>query len=273
MLDKKLSDERNGRTRLVHIVVMVAFAMLAMATVPTYAATFVVNTTADTADAAPGNGACADAGSLCSLRAAISEANALAGADTITLPAGTYTHSLVAATEDANAGGDYDITDALTINGAAVGTTIVQANAAPDTATERVFHVITGAGVVNLNNFTIRHGFHRFTAATNGGGGILQEGATTNVTLASMNISNNTAEPRGGGVRIGTNGATMTITNSTINNNKGSALAPNVSNAAGAALDVAQIAGTGLYEPYRDGNDDGEQRRQHAIPATASAVR
>ena len=48
-------------------------------------ATFVVNTTADTADAAPGDGACADSTGACSLRAAISEANALAGPDTITI--------------------------------------------------------------------------------------------------------------------------------------------------------------------------------------------
>ena len=64
------------------------------------AATFVVNTTTDTADAAPGDGACLDGGGACSLRAAISEANALAGTDTITLPAGTYTITLVAAKEN-----------------------------------------------------------------------------------------------------------------------------------------------------------------------------
>jgi CSLREA domain-containing protein len=47
------------------------------------AASFTVNTLADTPDAAPGNGTCADSGGLCTLRAAIQEANALAGNDTI----------------------------------------------------------------------------------------------------------------------------------------------------------------------------------------------
>src|SRR5215217_60704 len=42
-------------------------------------------------DDTPGNGQCADINGRCTLRAAIEETNALAGADTITLPAGTYT--------------------------------------------------------------------------------------------------------------------------------------------------------------------------------------
>jgi len=47
------------------------------------AATFTVNSLADTPDAVPGNGICADAGGLCTLRAALQEANAFAGDDTI----------------------------------------------------------------------------------------------------------------------------------------------------------------------------------------------
>jgi CSLREA domain-containing protein len=142
MLDRSPSTEGYGKFRYLVLMAVFAFATLAMGTLPTYAATFVVNTTADTQDATPGNGQCADAGGACSLRAAITEANALAGADIITLPAGTYTHSLTAATEDANAGGDMDITGPLTINGAGAATTIVQANAAPDTAAERVAFTI-----------------------------------------------------------------------------------------------------------------------------------
>ncbi|MGC8856466.1 MAG: CSLREA domain-containing protein [Anaerolineae bacterium] len=57
---------------------------------PAYAASFTVNTTADTVDANPGNGSCAGSSGNCSLRAAIMETNALAGADTIFIPTGTY---------------------------------------------------------------------------------------------------------------------------------------------------------------------------------------
>jgi CSLREA domain-containing protein len=49
-----------------------------------YAHTFVVDNTADTADATPGDVLCADAEGHCTLRAAMTEANALAGDDLIT---------------------------------------------------------------------------------------------------------------------------------------------------------------------------------------------
>ena len=48
-----------------------------------FAADLVVNTTGDSPDANPGDGVCADASGNCSLRAAIEEANALAGPDVI----------------------------------------------------------------------------------------------------------------------------------------------------------------------------------------------
>jgi CSLREA domain-containing protein len=52
------------------------------------AATFNVNSAVDAVDAVPGDGVCATAGGQCTLRAAVQEANALPGADTISLPAG-----------------------------------------------------------------------------------------------------------------------------------------------------------------------------------------
>src|SRR4030065_2429571 len=56
------------------------------------AATFTVNSTADAVDANPGDGVCetAPGNGVCTLRAAVQEANALPGADTINLPAGIY---------------------------------------------------------------------------------------------------------------------------------------------------------------------------------------
>src|ERR1051326_7209923 len=55
-----------------------------------YADSFTVNSTTDAVDVNPGDGTCATAGSVCTLRAAIQEANAHAGDDTIDVPAGTY---------------------------------------------------------------------------------------------------------------------------------------------------------------------------------------
>ncbi len=57
---------------------------LLVASVSAPVSTYVVDSTADTSDATPGNGVCAASGGECSFRAAIQEANAHAGADTIT---------------------------------------------------------------------------------------------------------------------------------------------------------------------------------------------
>src|SRR5262245_28832262 len=71
----------------------------------TVPSTFVVNTTVDSVDASPGNGIAQDSLGRTSLRAAIMEANALAGADTIQVPAGTYALTLAGANEDAGGTG------------------------------------------------------------------------------------------------------------------------------------------------------------------------
>ena len=115
-------------------------------------ATFAVNTTADTQDANPGNGICADSGGSCSLRAAVREANALAGADTITLPAGTYGLTQTGGGEDAGSTGDLDISSTLTIQGAGSASTIVDAN-----DLDRVFHILS-TGVVTITQVTIMDG-------------------------------------------------------------------------------------------------------------------
>src|SRR3989344_2882469 len=81
------------------------------------AAAFTVTKIADTND-----GVC-DAD--CSLREAVGAANATAGADTVSIPAGTYTLSIAGAGEDTNTTGDLDITDDLTINGAGNTATII----------------------------------------------------------------------------------------------------------------------------------------------------
>jgi CSLREA domain-containing protein len=139
------------------------------------AAAFLVTTTAGT-----NAGACTV--SLCSLRDAIIAANANAGADIITLPAGIYTLAIAGQNEDAAATGDLDITDSVTINGAGAATTIVDGG-----AIDRVFHVISGTVVIN--NVTIRNGL----AASAGGGGILIAGAATRAGAAAMAAASITA--------------------------------------------------------------------------------
>src|SRR5574341_1748137 len=78
------------------------------------AATFTVNSVADLPDAVPGNAACetANGDGVCSLRAAVQEANAFPGADTINLATGTYVLTR-AGQDDSASNGDLDITDDL----------------------------------------------------------------------------------------------------------------------------------------------------------------
>lgn len=68
--------------RLLFVLALLAFFVVAPAP-SALAATFTVNSTADDPDASPGNGVCQTSGGVCTLRAAIQEANALAGPHTI----------------------------------------------------------------------------------------------------------------------------------------------------------------------------------------------
>ena len=87
----------SARIRII-IAVLVAFTVIVVATTgPVAAVGFNVDSTADEVDTIPGNGTCASANNNCTLRAAIQEANAFAGADTINVPAGTYSLSLTGA--------------------------------------------------------------------------------------------------------------------------------------------------------------------------------
>ena len=162
-------------------------------------ATFVVTKTADTND-----GAC-DAD--CSLREAIVAANANAGPDVITLPAGTYTLTIAGAGEDGGATGDLDIVGDLTINGAGSATTIVDGG-----GIDRVFHIVSAFTVV-FNDLTIQGG----VANLADGGGLLNEGTAT---LNHCVIGGNSAPSGDGGGLY--NDDVMTISDCTIAENSAS---------------------------------------------------
>lgn len=168
----------------------------------TNAATFNVTTTNDTLDANPGDGVCADAGAACSLRAAIGEANALAGADIIKLPVGNYTQTLVAPNEDANLGGDWDITSTITINGVNPLNTYLQAAATEGTASERVLDVRAG-GDLTISRLTARWGrFSGVMTADTRGAGIQNLGKLTfeDAVVRSNQITSTSGNPMGAGV-------------------------------------------------------------------------
>jgi large repetitive protein len=200
------------------LVMVLTFMFL---TIAVSGATFVVNTANDTLDTTPGDGNCADGAAQCSLRAAIGEANALAGDDIITLPAGTYTQTLVAANEDLNAGGDWDITSNITINGAGSGTTFIQAAAAIGTATERVLNIRAGSTTI-INGVTIRNGRFTGTMTTaTRGAGIENVGTLTlnNSIVRDNQLNSTSGNSIGAGIHNAGPGLTLTNTTVTANSN------------------------------------------------------
>ncbi len=174
-----------------------------------YASTFTVDSTADAVDAIPGDGACDDGAGNCTLRAAIQEANAYAGADTITLPAGIYALSITGVPEGGAATGDLDITDDLTVTGAGADTTVIDGG-----GIDRVFSV-TGSVAAEITGVTVQGG-----RTVGDGGGILNFGA---LTLTLVSVSGNAADDpvvwlggSGGGIA---NRGTLTVGSSTVSNN------------------------------------------------------
>ena len=173
------------------------------------AATFNVSKTADTAD-----GTC---DTDCSLREAITAANALAGTDTIVLPAGIYTTTIVSTgNENANANGDLDISDSVTIAGAGAASTFVEANASPGVAIDRVFHVLGGSTNVVIEDLTVRNGRTTSTSTLFRGGGIRNEG---NLLLRRVTVSNNQTATRGGGITSTNPGTFLSLDRVTVANN------------------------------------------------------
>lgn len=140
--------------------------------------TFTVNTTADTHDAHPGDGQCADKKGRCSVRAAIEEADALPQGSSITImvPSGTYGLKL----------GTLQLTaSTITITGASRKTTLISGN--------NTFGImsITQNATASLSQLTISNG-----KAENGGGIY----TTCMLTVSNCRFSGNIASVNGGGI-------------------------------------------------------------------------
>ena len=194
----------NSTRMLALLLLSVCFAVLP---ITAEAVTFTVKSTVDDGDVAPGDGVCATVGGVCTLRAAIQEANALAGPDSIKLKTGLYMLTIAGRSEDACATGDLDITDDLTITGTGAKNTFINGG-----KLDRVFHII-GPISVTITNITIQNGL-----ATERGGGIYIESG--NVTIKGSTVSNNNTTSGGdfaygGGIF---NSGTLTITKSTLSN-------------------------------------------------------
>ena len=150
---------------------------------------FTVNSNLDTADANPGDGIAADSLGRATLRAAIQEANALPGIDTISIPAGTYQLTLTGFGEQQAASGDLDLNEQIIINGAGSGLTIIDG-----IGQDRIFDIKTGVNA-QISNLRIVGG--TAAAGQEDGGGIRNQG---NLTLQNVVLSGNMAAGAGGGI-------------------------------------------------------------------------
>lgn len=201
------------------------------------ALTFTVNTSlADAVDINPGNGICetAPGNNACTLRAAIMEANASPGVDTIVIPAGTYYLTIPSTAENYALNGDLDVTDSVIIVGAGAAETIIDGNR--DVTNGRVFEIFNGISV-RMSHLTVHNGIHETAGGSGTAGGILNRGT---LTLEYAQVLNNQdggllnqgvadltavtyANNSGGWAALTNNsGGVLTIRNSTINNNTSS---------------------------------------------------
>lgn len=192
-------------------------------------ATFAVNDNGDAADNNLGNGICdtnAAAGDQCTLRAAIQEANAVFGSDTITfsLPAGS--------TITLNSALDI-LSGTLTITGPGAAQLTVRRSSAGGTPNFRIFRINNGQ-TVSISGLTITNGRTADGVPASGlggsgefGGGILNAGS---LTLNDMVITGNRTGDGGtsggsntggfGGFGGGINSTgSLTMTNVTVSNN------------------------------------------------------
>jgi 6-phosphogluconolactonase (cycloisomerase 2 family) len=167
---------------------------------------FTVDSFFDTVDQTPGDTFALDATGQTSLRAAIMEANAAPGSDTIMLGGGIFNLSLEGTDEDGAATGDLDITNDLIIQGQSPHTTTIDAR-----HVDRVFEVFPGV-TLQLFNLTITGGD---LAGRGDGGGIRVDSAT--VQLNNVTVRDNRASNGGG---IHNNLGMVTVTDSTLSNNR-----------------------------------------------------
>lgn len=132
------------------------------------------------------------------------------GSDTIELPAGPYTLSLIGSEENDSATGDLDILDDLILTGAGADSTTIDASVLTDLGDpDRVFHLFLDK-TVEISGVTITGG----SSIT--GGGIWNDSSTGTLTLKSVTVSGNTSISFGAGIR---NAGILNILDSFISGN------------------------------------------------------
>jgi CSLREA domain-containing protein len=206
-----------GRLRCAAVLVACALCFAGADAQAAHASRLVVDSTADAPDVKPGDHLCVTAAATCTLRAAVQEADADGGPNTIFIPRGDYRLSIPPATEAGAAGqddagkGDLDIAASLTIRGAGASQTIIDGG-----GLDRVFSIAANA-TASISDMTVTGG-----DATGGGtskeidmGGAIFNQGTAN--LERMRLVGNHSD--GGGAVFSIPGSYITIRDSLLAHN------------------------------------------------------
>lgn len=229
-----------------HLSLLIAIAAATLIAVPSaQAATYAVNTTADAADLLPSDGICKTAANTCSLRAAVQTANAVSGADTVTVPAGTYVLASGLA-----------VTNSITITGAGARQTVVDGPSNMEaikftggSSTMRGLAVAnSGVGVIVqdaealLDQIAVRDNSPGFSNGA--GAGLYIQGVGADVELRRSSVTGNrilqdTTDAYGAGISV--QGGKLTAVASTVADNAigGSTSATRSNNAFGGGIEVS----------------------------------
>jgi hypothetical protein len=228
-----LAMPRSVRTdQLPHLIGSILISALALLWEPVRAAAVTLTVTAlsDGTDAAPGDGVCADSNGVCSLRAAIVESNALAGADGITFSvAGTIALGarLPAVSQDLIVTGPG--AGSLTIDGGALGSVFeigsgVTAGFSGLTITNGLGHGGGGnLGGAFLNHALLMlHGLRLIANVSGYGGGGVFNDFGADLMVSDCSFDSNVATAGFGSAIYNVGGGTfVTITRSTFSRNTG----------------------------------------------------
>lgn len=238
---------------------------------PSLGSPLLVNSTADKIDDDPGDGLC-HTGALvggepeCTLRAAVMEANAVSGQNTILVPEGTYQITIVGSADNMARQGDLDLNDHVAIIGAGAAATIIDGG-----MLDRVFDTTNNMDI-EISDLTIQNGGGSMIE----GGAIFNEGnlyllrsvvrqndswygAVYNMVGGELHIEastfySNTADVSGGGLYV--EEGVVTIVNATFSGNTANVSGGGIYVYAGdVSINNATIVYNGCDADAGDGND------------------
>ncbi len=206
--------------RKLYITYFALFCAFVLATISTVEAkTFTVTVNVDLKDTNPGDGVCGAAFATCTLRAAIEEANAFPGADTIEFAPAFHAPN---APRTITLGlKELTISSSLTVNGPGARQLTIDG-----ALKDRVMRIVSLPGnpnTVAISGLTIQNGQNGQSNSAGGGAGIYVD--RTNLTLQAVTVRNNKGkwnsgqigDTDGGGIR--SFASQVTITDSTISDN------------------------------------------------------